>query len=344
MSVLYDYAGNEIEIESTGVADNSVTRNKLSPVLRSSFYVTPEMFGAVGDGIADDTNAVKTAINQGGIIILNGTYRCTTGVPITRSNTIIDGFGTLIGDFTSNGSVLSVSATSSNLIDHVRIRNITIKSNSSGTHNGIYCGHQITSGNVITDIIIEGVKVIDVTGNGIHLHGGPYNSTYLRPFFRVRNCRVINAGQIGICESRITSVIENNYVKNSALENLTVDNGCEDVTVSGNVFIEHRGGVGGIGVDEAERIIISNNHIVCKPSTSYSSSYNAGIGCQCNTGDVSNIIVNGNTIVNGVYGVRLGGTYKAGGIFTNNIFKSVGTARFQINNVNEYINENNFDT
>lgn len=343
MAVLYDYTGNEIEVEATDIADNSVTRAKLSSVLRSSLYVTPEMFGAVGDGIVDDTNAVKTAINNGGLVILNGTYRCTSTVPITKSYTYIDGTGTIVGDFTSNGSVLSVSASASSMKDHIRIKNITIRSSSTGTHNGIYCGHEISSGTVITDVVIEGVKVIGVTGNGIHLHGGPYNSSYLRPFFKVLICRIEDCGAVGICESRISSVIKGNYVKNSVLENITVDNGCQDVVVSGNTLVEHNGGVGSIGVDEANRIIISNNHIVCKTQSSWNTEYNASIGCQCNTGDVKNIVVNGNVFSGGKYGIKLGGTYKTGGIFTSNIFNAVGTSQFYDKNINTCVKANNLD-
>lgn len=343
MNTLYDYAGNEIGIDAN-IEDNSVTREKLSPVLRNSLYVTPEMYGAVGDGVADDTQAVKSAINQGGLVLLNKIYRCTSGVSISKPNTIIDGMGTIIGDFATNGSVIGLSVTAANMRDHIRIKNITIKSASTGTHNGIYCGHQIESGDVLTDVIIDGVKIIDVTGNGIHLHGGPYNSSYLRPFIKVRNCRILNAGQIGICQSRVSSIIEGNYVENSALENITIDNGCSDVIVTGNEFARQRGGAGNISADEAENCIISDNLIINKPQSEYNTEWNSCIMCNCNTGDVLDLIVNGNTLENGKYGITLGNSstgYKGGGIFTNNVFKSIGTSEFYDKNIGTCIKDNN---
>lgn len=345
MSVLCDYTGTQIEIEATEVADGAITRDKLSPSLKNLF-ATPEMFGAVGDGVANDTTAVQTAINQGGIILLNGIYRCTSTIYINKSNTTIDGVGTIIGDFTTNGPVLSLSSTSSTLKDHVHINNITIRSSQTGTHTGIFVYHEITSGEVYNDVIINGVKVLDVTKNGILLHGGPYNSSFLRPRIKVMNCRVINATEVGICQSRVISTIEGNYVKDSGLENLTVDNGCQGVVVSDNTFITSHGGVGGIGVDEADRVVIANNHIESRLQSADNTEYNSGIGCQCNTGPVTGLIVSGNTFVNGKYGIKLGNTssgYKAGGVFTDNIFQSVGTSQFYLKNASETIRENNLD-
>ncbi len=40
-------------------------------------YTTPEMFGAVGDGVADDTSAVQKALKTGKPVFLRNTYRVT---------------------------------------------------------------------------------------------------------------------------------------------------------------------------------------------------------------------------------------------------------------------------
>lgn len=56
------------------------------------FYVTPQMFGAIGDGITDDTDAIKAAILSGQpIFIPAGTYRLTDKISIS-DNTAIIGF------------------------------------------------------------------------------------------------------------------------------------------------------------------------------------------------------------------------------------------------------------
>lgn len=48
-------------------------------------YVTPQMFGAVGDGVADDTAAVQAALNNGGLIYFPaGRYKVTNQLTATN--------------------------------------------------------------------------------------------------------------------------------------------------------------------------------------------------------------------------------------------------------------------
>lgn len=75
---------------TTTVQDGAITEEKINgsflPWIRND-YVTPEMFGAVGDGVADDTEAVQAAINYGSKNSVNvrfnshGTY-CILGIEI----------------------------------------------------------------------------------------------------------------------------------------------------------------------------------------------------------------------------------------------------------------------
>lgn len=54
-------------------------------------YVTAKMFGAVGDGVHDDTTAIQTAINSNNYVLIeNGTYLIDGSVGLTlRSNLVI---------------------------------------------------------------------------------------------------------------------------------------------------------------------------------------------------------------------------------------------------------------
>lgn len=55
-------------------------------------FVTPEMYGAIGDGEADDTEAVQMALNAVSTVILNGSYKVTSQLDMTGGRTlIIDG-------------------------------------------------------------------------------------------------------------------------------------------------------------------------------------------------------------------------------------------------------------
>lgn len=53
-------------------------------------YVTPEMYGAVGDGVTDDTQAIDDAILTGRVVLLKGTY-LVHGISIQNNTTIIGG-------------------------------------------------------------------------------------------------------------------------------------------------------------------------------------------------------------------------------------------------------------
>lgn len=343
MANLYDYLGNILSIDAV-VADNSVTREKLSPILRNSLYVTPEMYGAVGDGVADDTTAVQTAVNKAGIIYLGKTYKVTSSISITEANTQIIGPGTLIGDIqTANAHVISCNMTTAGTKDHIRISGINIRQASGRTNGGILITHQLSSGQGYMDIIIEGVSIVGMGFRGIALHGGSYNTDYIRPYFIVDKCYIVNCGDIGICTSHVSARIQNCYIEGSGLENITLDNGGENQVVIGNILKGHKGGVGSIGVDEENGVVIANNHIYCKEQSAWDSEYNSGIGFQCNTGDDTNVIVSGNVFHGGKYGIKLGGTYKAGGIFTNNVFNSVGASAFYDKNVSTSIKDNNLE-
>ena len=56
----------------------------------AELFVTPEMYGAVGDGVADDTDAVQDAINSGKKVYLTRMYLITSSL-IISSNTLIEG-------------------------------------------------------------------------------------------------------------------------------------------------------------------------------------------------------------------------------------------------------------
>lgn len=60
----------------------------------AALHVTPEMFGAIGDGVADDTKAIQATFDaDGNTISLNGTYRIRSGrtLLLNKAKTIIGG-------------------------------------------------------------------------------------------------------------------------------------------------------------------------------------------------------------------------------------------------------------
>lgn len=74
---------------TTTVQDGSLTKEKFADGVLP--YVTPEMFGAVGDGVADDSDAFVAALSTGLPVLLANSYKVhkkhTFANPVTMVGT-----------------------------------------------------------------------------------------------------------------------------------------------------------------------------------------------------------------------------------------------------------------
>lgn len=88
------YTGNEIPTAT--VQDGSLTEAKFSDGLKLKTikdYVTPEMFGAKGDGVTDDTTALQSAVDSGKDVFLSqGTY-LIGGTVVIQNDVVLFGCG-----------------------------------------------------------------------------------------------------------------------------------------------------------------------------------------------------------------------------------------------------------
>lgn len=57
---------------------NAIVAEQNNKINYLSTYVTPEMFGAYGDGEHDDTVAIQSALNKGSVVVLKGNYKVTS--------------------------------------------------------------------------------------------------------------------------------------------------------------------------------------------------------------------------------------------------------------------------
>lgn len=153
-----DYFDNlDVQNEINNKLDDMATSGELMQcVFKFMGYVTPEMYGAKGDGVTDDTLAVNNAINSNLIVVGAGTYKITSSIII---NSTVDSnknvfLNTIIAD---DNVEYAVNITG--LLFDVKINNIL--TNNSGVHVG---GDVITYNGRIECTYINSKKYAVVMG------------------------------------------------------------------------------------------------------------------------------------------------------------------------------------
>lgn len=132
-----------------------------------SVYTTPEVYGAKGDGLTDDSTAFKSAIASGLPIIITKTYMISETLVVNNQGLIIKGQGsagtTPRIEYTGNGILFDVN------VSQFAFSNFNIHSNTTMTGTAINCSD--VNGNVdslCTNVAFGGFeKAIEVTGRNI---------------------------------------------------------------------------------------------------------------------------------------------------------------------------------
>jgi len=126
-------------------------------------------FGAVGNGVADDSAAIQAAINAtpdagGSVYFPNGTYLVNTGITLKSRVTLFgnDRNNTTIKDGTAGITVLGLSGTAYNM----RIKSLAVEGNDLAAKGIAILGTTLGSS---AHHIIEDVFVNGCTTNNIHL-------------------------------------------------------------------------------------------------------------------------------------------------------------------------------
>lgn len=113
---------------TTTVQDNSLTIDKM--VVGTLGYVTPQMFGAKGDGVTDDTVAFKNTIENSDVIVLKGTYKISENIEITERKTITSLSDIIGGD---SGIIFENGCGFIFKSRYITLKNVSITGNNSGT-------------------------------------------------------------------------------------------------------------------------------------------------------------------------------------------------------------------
>ena len=110
-------------------------------------FVTPQMFGAIGDGVADDTEAIQSALDSGEAVDLMGkTYRVSSSIVMKDGQSIINGV------LEGNGAARGIECVSLDAFQKVTIRDITVRNFSE---YGIYLKR--CKGSFISNCVVESI-------------------------------------------------------------------------------------------------------------------------------------------------------------------------------------------
>ena len=154
------------------VMDGTITEAKLAESLRLKAingYITPEMYGAVGDGVTDDTQAIQDAVANGGVVSLKreAAYLISGAITLTKSVAIY-GNGATIKQDTAHTNTLYASGVSNIIIDGVHIigyGNDYIGKGGQTAPFGIHI--TATEENRVSDIVIKNCIIDHCTWCGI---------------------------------------------------------------------------------------------------------------------------------------------------------------------------------
>lgn len=210
---------------TTTVQDWSLTNKKL--VKGTLNFITPEMFGAVGDGITDDYEAIQEsidyAIQHNLTLRASGKYRITTGLFVRGLREEIDGvrvlrYGDAINIDFSTAKIIYEGYANAITIDMINSGYLNIGRIEAEHGNGVFV-YSYSIFNFINYLTIDGVSIkANTTKDGILIlnESGGWNNQNV-----IKNIR-FTGGLYGIhFKNMSTNKINEWYIDNVAFEGVS---------------------------------------------------------------------------------------------------------------------------
>lgn len=207
-------------------------------------WADPRAFGAVGDGVANDTTAVQAAFDSGATLIRSkpsSIFKCTSPITMTDQTMTIEG-GTFA--FTSNNGFVYSTA---NATDSLIIRDVSIISKSAATGTALSASWDssttVEPTLIIDNLTIRGDTSPNTWDTGISTTN--VNNAYIHKAF-IHNPATLTDMSYGIDigGSSVTCLIENSVINNAdvgvrftALYNNKVKN-CNITSCNTGIFFD----------------------------------------------------------------------------------------------------------
>lgn len=254
-----------------------------APLPSSNFVVNVKNSGALGNGLADDTAAIQSAINQvagtgGTVFVPAGTYmiNALTSVNLGSNMTLRLDAGAELQAIANNATTYTVVA----IYDKSNVNIV------GGTVSGERNAHIGTSGqwgmgikiNGGTNIVVENTTVRNAWGDGLYVGFGTVSTT---------------STNVSLCSVKAS----NNRRQGLAI--ITVNG----LLVQNSIFENSNGTAPSAGINFAPSRAISN--VIIKNSQIVSNQGLAIFGYDGSTATISNIAIEANKISNNGGGIQL---------------------------------------
>ncbi len=273
-------------ISSTQPATEYVTLDSgLYGVMVIPECVTPEMFGAYGNGVADDTSAIQKAINTNKKVLLYGSYKITSKLELI-SNTYVEGGGSLVF-----GDINDTTLIYGNALSNITFKDIYFN---FGTQTNLKHGITILSSSTIvfdnckftggygycfrlnysTGTLITHCTFADITGADTNPGGCIYGIDTKNTVIENNMCNRIYDHFVYLTGPNTTGarIISNNINTTGTNTNtngagIVMYNGVHECIIANNRFSQCKNGIQlsseyGEDANTVSRILIVNNEIL----------------------------------------------------------------------------------
>lgn len=182
--------------------------------------INVKSFGALGDGLTDDTEAIQDTIdyakanNYSKIIFPKGDYKITDSLTIDFSNVILEGIDDATISYYGDGTVLNlfdISGINANdYIENITLKNLKIDGTNQTYKGGysmetptvtspnpVYRGIRVVYANYVKNLTIENCNVNDFYGDGFVIRYSNIVNIKNNKLFNVGGGNIVSGGQTG---------------------------------------------------------------------------------------------------------------------------------------------------